>query len=280
MISRRRGSQSRRSDRRDAPTAGGRRCPAWLGAKVSAGPRSLARRGAPSSLSMASALSGFRARSLSQRSWLPAVRASVRPMRCCAGAESSSAGRFGLGARHGPREIVGGDRGRGRANRRFVARCGSRRRAPGRSQGAGCVSQSRSSGKHARSRRSLDFSGGRFAARARCLGLPPRLCASLSLADRTSKGRRQFFSADAGALLLCPAQAPVSFPRPGHLCIAKQKNWRRPSSALLRPAPTPYGRRSRVQVRSQGQAFRDRTEGNKPASGRRNPRPRKSGSRS
>jgi hypothetical protein len=52
-----------------------------------------------------------------------------------------------------------------------------------------------------------------------------------------------------------------------------------PSSAPLRPAPPPHGRRTRVQARSHGQAFRDRTEGNKPASGRRNPRPRKSGSR-
>ncbi len=88
-----------------------------------------------------------------------------------------------------------------------------------------------------------------------------------------------FFRRCRGASFVSGASAGL-FSSPRTSLHREQKNCRRPSSALLRPAPTPYGRRTRVQVRSQGQAFRDRTEGNKPASGRRNPRPRKSGSRS
>lgn len=190
-------------------------------------------------------------------------------------------GRSGRGARHGPRAIVGGDRGRGRGidgSSRASAVVGALRSIEG---SAGCVSQSRQSGDHARSRRSLDFSGGVSLGRPDTSVCPLGFVASLSLADRPRNGGPRLFSADAGAVhFLTGASAGSFFLAPDIFASRSKKVGVSPSFAPLRPAPPPDGRRTWVQARSHGQAFRDRTEGNKPASGRRNPRPRKSGSRS
>lgn len=225
-ISRRRGLQSRRCDRQDGSPAGGRRSPAWLGAEASAGQGSLARRARPRRCRWRARCRGESLVAVSEKLAPGSARLSPSDAPMCWGG--------GLVERHGRsvaecvmgRGRSSGNRGRGRGSRRFVARVGSRRRAlvdrrvGGMRLAVAAFGRARSVAKIAR------FLWGRFARQARCVGLPPRLCASLSLADRARNGRRQFFSADAGALFSCPAQAPASFLRPGHLCIAKQKNWR------------------------------------------------------
>ncbi len=234
--------------------------------------------GATSSLSMASALSGSKPRRCLRESWLPAVRASVRPMRRCAGVGGlgERRGRSGCRARHGPRAVVGGDRGRGRGNRRFVARVGSRRRAlVDRRVGGMRLAVAGRSGERARSRRSRDFSGGVSLSR------PDASVCPLGFMRLPKPGRpcpqRQtpiFFRRCRGALFVSGASAGLfSSPRTSlHRQTKKLASCRPP--LCYGPPPPPDGRRLRVQARSLGQAFRDRTEGNKPASGRRNPRPR------
>jgi hypothetical protein len=105
---------------------------------------------------------GVGASSLSPRKLPPAARASVRPrMVMCWGRWSRRAPwAVQLQERAMGRGRSSGHRGRGRAKRRFVARVGGRRRAPVDRWSAACVSQSRRSAGRARSRRSLDFSGG------------------------------------------------------------------------------------------------------------------------
>jgi hypothetical protein len=187
--------------------------------------------------------------------------------------------RPGRGARHVPRTVIGGRSRRSApaARRSHAAFLGG---VPVDGVTAGCVSQSRRSGDHARSRGPPDLSGGfrqagpirRFAPSVCCVPKPGR--------PGPQRRTPTFFRRCRGGSFCDRRMRRISFPRPGHLCIAKQKNRR---LAVLRSATAraaARGRRTRVQARSHGQAFRDRTEGNKPASGRRNPRPRKSGPRS
>lgn len=209
------------------------------------------------------------------------MRASVGPTRRCAGsAVSSSAVGGPVAERVMGRGRSSGNRGRGRGSRRFVARVGSRRRAPVDRWSAGCVSQSRRS-ESALGREDRVISLGefrhaspmrRFAPSVVCVPKPGRPC--------PQRQTPIFFRRCRGALFVSGASAGL-FPSPRtslHRQAKKLASCRPP--LCYGPPPPPDGRRLRVQARSLGQAFRDRTEGNKPASGRRNPRPRKSGSRS
>lgn len=282
-ISRRRGpSKSRRCDRRDGSTVGGRRSPAWLGAKASAGQGSLARRARPRRCRWRARCRGGSLVAVSEKAG--SRQCAPRSVRCAdvlgrrsrraLWAVRSRRASWAAGGRRGIEAEAAAIDGSSRAS----AVVGALRSIEG---SAGCGSQSRRSGDHARSRRSHDFSGGVSLGRPDTSVCPLGFVASLSLADRPRNGGPRLFSADAGAVhFLTGASAGSLFLAPDIFASRSKKVGVSPSSALLRPAPPPDGRRTRVQARSLGQAFRDRTEGNKPASGRRNPRPRKSGSRS
>ena len=260
--------------------AGGRRSPAWLGATSSAG-QCLSHGGRDLVAVDGERAVGVGASSLSPRKLAPgSARLGPSEELMCWGRRCRSSAMGGpVAERVMGRGRSSGHRGRGRGNRRFVARVGSRRRAPVDRWSAACVSQSRRSGARSVSKIAR-FLWGRFARQARYVGLPPRFCC-VPKPGRPAPQRRPptFFRRCRGCHFVTGASAGSLFLAPDIFASRSKKVGVSPSSAPLRPAPPPDGRRPRVQARSHGQAFRDRTEGNKPASGRRNPRPRKSGSR-
>lgn len=103
----------------------------------------------------------------------------------------------------------------------------------------------------------------------RC-GIVPSVYCGLSLANRAATAGEHLFSAAAGARFLGPALTRRTLFWPRRLCIAKQNRCIPPSSSSLRPTLPPKSG-SRGCGTGLWPDFLDRTEGNKPASGRRPP---------